>query len=478
MQIEHLIRMLKKKEFKGITCNSRDVGKGYIFIALKGSSYDGNKFIDEAVSRGAKAVVFASDKLKGRSRGVYWVKVADARLSAARLASEFYGNPSGKIKVVGVTGTNGKTTVTYLLESILREAGVKCGVIGTINYRFNNNVFPAGNTTPGALDLQSFMQRLIKGGNSFLAMEVSSHALEQERVGSINFHSAIFTNLTQDHLDYHKTMRNYFLAKLKLFKNLPRGAIAVLNRDDKYYPLIKKSTKARIISYGFNPASMVRAVNIEYGLQGTHFDILFCGRAIKVSTSLIGRHNIYNILAASAWAYGARIGIKHIARAVNNFQAVPGRLERIPLRKRVFFVFVDYAHTEDALNNVLNSLRALNPRRIITVFGCGGERDKKKRPRMGRVATELSDFSIITNDNPRGESPERIVRDIRSGIRNKRFTVMLDRAKAIKKAILMAGKGDIVLVAGKGHEDYQLFKNRKKYFSDREAVRSCLKSLN
>jgi UDP-N-acetylmuramyl-tripeptide synthetase len=381
------------------------------------------------------------------------------------------------MKVLGVTGTNGKTTVTYLLEAMIKKEGLSPGVIGTVNYRFAKTVIPADNTTPGPLKLQAILRRMADAGVDYAAMEVSSHALDQERVAGIPFHSAIFTNLTQDHLDYHLTMSRYFQAKAKLFKGLKGKAFAVLNYDDKYYRFLNSLLKVKSISYGLHPKAQVRAADIKYTVAGTQFTLIFPAGVVRIKTALIGRHNVYNILAAFSWGIKEGMSIKKMKSAIEDFKAVPGRLERIASRAG-FSVFVDYAHTDDALKNALFSLRELSPRRIITVFGCGGERDRLKRPKMGRVVTQLSDFALITNDNPRCEDPAKIAKEIVSGIEKNNFRVCLDRGMAIRAALSMAGRGDIVLIAGKGHEAYQVLKKKAVHFDDREEARLCLKSLN
>jgi len=477
MLIKDLVRLIRSHKISGISCNSKTVKKGTLFVAVKGAKEDGSRFIDEAVSKGAKIIACGSGLRKNIKADVSFVEVKDTRLAIAQLSSEFYGNPSKQLKVVGVTGTNGKTTVTYIIEAILKEAGHKTAVIGTVNYRFKDIVLVAKNTTPGPLELQSMMARMVKEKIDYCAIEVSSHALEQRRVLGIDFHSAIFTNLTQDHLDYHKTIGKYFSAKAKLFKGLSSSSFAVLNYDDKYFSSLRRLTKAKVITYGLGAKSQVRAANIKYGLSSMEFLLSFPKGEVKVKTHLIGRHNLYNLLAAFSWAYQEGIDLKDIKAALEKFSFVPGRLERIECKKG-FHVFVDYAHTEDALRNILFSLRGLSPKRIITLFGCGGERDKLKRPKMGRVVTELSDFAVITSDNPRSEKPEKKNKYKKKRIKKDNYSVIPDRKTAIKNAISMANKGDIVVIAGKGHENYQVLGDGVMHFDDREEVRLCLKSLN
>ncbi|MDD4953963.1 MAG: UDP-N-acetylmuramoyl-L-alanyl-D-glutamate--2,6-diaminopimelate ligase, partial [Candidatus Omnitrophica bacterium] len=346
----------------------------------------------------------------------------------------------------------------------------------TINYRFKNKITLAKNTTPGPLELQSLLARMLKAGVDYCAMEASSHALDQKRTEGIDFSSAIFTNLTQDHLDYHKTLGSYFRAKAILFRDIRPGAFVVVNNDDKYGKMLKKLTAARVITYGIKNKSDIMARDIKFDTRHTEFTLVGPEGRMNFRSWLIGRYNVYNILAAIAWARQEGIPLAVIRGAVSEFTSVPGRLERIE-SPVAFSVFVDYAHTEDALKNIISTLRQIAQRKIITVFGCGGERDKGKRPKMGEVATELSDYAIITNDNPRSEDPRAIISDIKKGIRKKDFCVIYDRLEAIKKALSLAKQRDIILIAGKGHEDYQVLKNKRIYFDDRKAVRECLQSM-
>lgn len=477
MQIEGLIKLITNHKVSGVSCNSQSVRENFIFVAVKGAKEDGSKFIDQALSRGARFVVYAKGVKAGRSKRATFIKVNDTRLALARLAAHFYQHPSKKVKVIGITGTNGKTTVTYLLEAIIKEAGLLPAVIGTINYRFKDKVIRAFNTTPGALELQSMLADMAKEKIDYAAMEVSSHALDQKRISGVNFHSAIFTNLTQDHLDYHKTMKRYFEAKAKLFFNIGPKAFAVINNDDKYASAFKKITPAKIITYALEKKADVSAKDVRFDIRHTEFKLIYYGRSMKLKVNLIGRHNVYNILAAFAWGIKTGIKAKAIKCALEKFSFVPGRLVRVYCRKG-FFVFVDYAHTPDALKNILTALRQLSPKRIITVFGCGGERDKLKRPKMGRVVTELSDFVVVTSDNPRSENPGDIAEDIQGGIIKDNYCVILNRRLAIRKALSLAKRGDIVAIAGKGHERYQILKERAIHFDDLEEVKACLKSLN
>jgi len=462
-------------EIKGITCNSKAVKKGFVFVAIRGNRQDGSCFIKEAIANGANVVV-AQGKIPELklSNAVKLLMVNDCRKFLAETSAEFYGYPSDKLKVIGITGTNGKTTISYLIEAIVKESGNDCGVIGTINYRFKDKKIAAKNTTPGPAELQGLLAKMHAQRIKYCAMEVSSHALDQDRVLGINFSHAIFTNLTHDHLDYHKNLENYFLAKAKLFRALPASGVAIINNDDKYSRRIKQLTCARLISYGIKNKSTVMAKDVDYGVEGAKFTLIAPGANIRIKTNLIGRHNIYNILAAISWAVSENLHLKDIKSAIEKFKFAPGRLERVSCTKE-YNVFVDYAHTPDALFNVISALRPLVSGKIIVIFGCGGERDKLKRPKMGKIVTCLADYAIITSDNPRSEDPLSIIRDIRRGIGKNNYCVIPDRLKAIKAGLALAKRDDCLIIAGKGHENYQVLKNRVLHFSDRKAVEKCLR---
>jgi UDP-N-acetylmuramoyl-L-alanyl-D-glutamate--2,6-diaminopimelate ligase len=474
----------------GITCNSRQVRKDSIFVAIKGTNEDGHRFIQEAIEQGARAVIIQIPALPaGRpnprgltaldvgSKDVSVIQVKDTRKALAKLAAEFYGNPSSKIKVVGITGTNGKTTVSYLIEEILKEARCNPAVIGTINYRFRDKILPSGNTTPGPIELQSLLADMLDKGVDYAIIEVSSHALDQGRTDTIDFHCAIFTNLAQDHLDYHITLENYFQAKSKLFRNINPDSFVIINNDDEYCRRIKKITPARVVTYGIENQSDLSAKDIKSNMAYTEFLLDTIDGQTEFKTKLIGRHNVYNMLAAISWAKTEGIAKSIIKSAIEKFSFAPGRFEKIDFNGN-FTVFLDYAHTEDALKNVINTARELSDKRIIVVFGCGGQRDKTKRPKMGNVVSELADYAIITNDNPRQEDPQEIIEDIKKGIRKNNYCVIPERKEAIRKSLLLAKTGDIVLVAGKGHEDYQILKDKKIHFDDREIISECLKSMS
>jgi UDP-N-acetylmuramoyl-L-alanyl-D-glutamate--2,6-diaminopimelate ligase len=462
-------------EIKGITCNSKAVKKGYAFVAIAGQRQDGGCFIQEAAANGASIAVVARKAGKNKIPGkIKMFAVNDPRKFLAEASAEFYGRPSEKLKVAGITGTNGKTTISYLIEAIAECSGIDCGVIGTINYRFKGKEISAKNTTPGPVELQGLLAKMRAQGVKYCAMEVSSHALDQKRVSGINFRQAIFTNLTQDHLDYHKNINRYFSAKLKLFRMLAVSGAAIINNDDEYGRRIKKSVSCRLITYGIKNKSTVMAKDIDFGIEGTEFTLIGPGVNSRIKTRLIGRYNIYNILAALSWGISEGLPFKNIKSAIEKFKNVPGRLEKIT-SKAGHNIFVDYAHTPDALFNVISALRPLTRGKIVVVFGCGGERDKLKRPKMGKIVTTLADYAVITSDNPRSEDPSSIIRDICKGINKDNYRVIPDRFKAIKQALKLIKQEDCLVIAGKGHEDYQVFKTKTVHFSDREAVAKCLR---
>ncbi len=463
-------------KIKGLTCNSKEVKKDFLFVAIKGNKQNGNQYIKEAIEKNDRIIVTQEKPKVKIPENVKLLIVKDCRKFIADAAAKFYNYPANKLKVVGITGTNGKTTITYLIEAIAKKCGRACAVIGTINYRFKGKTFVSKNTTPGPVQLQKLLSEMLGQRTKYCAMEVSSHALDQQRVSGINFRQAIFTNLTQDHLDYHKNLENYFLAKAKLFTNLTPQSTVIINNDDKYSQRLKSKTKAKIITYGIEKKSTVMANDIKFGMYSTEFTLFAPRLNLKIKTNLVGCFNIYNILAAVSWALSEKINIKDIKSAIQSFKNVPGRLEKVT-SKQGYSIFIDYAHTPDALFNVLSALRPLTSGKIITVFGCGGERDKLKRPKMGKIVTELADYAIITNDNPRSENPAGIIKDIRAGIRKNNYQIIPDRFKAIKSGLNLVKKGDCLLIAGKGHENYQILKNKTLDFSDQGAVKKCLASM-
>jgi UDP-N-acetylmuramoyl-L-alanyl-D-glutamate--2,6-diaminopimelate ligase len=475
---------------KGLACDSRAVKPGDAFFAIAGGRDDGLKYAADAVRKGAIAIVTDAKKIPDLS-GVPVFKVADARLALSHAAARFHGEPTRSFKLVGVTGTNGKTTLTYLLEMLWSPE--KVGVVGTINTRYAGVTREATHTTPDPTALNELFSDMRDAGVTAVAMEVSSHALDQKRVAGCEFDACLFTNLTQDHLDYHKDMESYYLAKRTLFteclaKSTKPAKRAVLNADDPFGSRLAAELKgiagveARTFSAKSGPADMVLK-HAEYSFSGTRAELSWNGVSLVLETSLIGAHNVQNVMAAVlAVAPSPSEAAAFLAKL--SHVTIPGRLERVSGRN----VFVDYAHTPDALQNVISALadvrrRARLPGRLITVFGCGGDRDRGKRPLMGRIAAALSDVVLVTSDNPRTENPDKIVEDIMFGVEDGQhafdgtsgYVVEVDRERALVKAAEIAGDEDIVLVAGKGHEDYQIVGTEKRHFDDREILAELLK---
>jgi UDP-N-acetylmuramoyl-L-alanyl-D-glutamate--2,6-diaminopimelate ligase len=463
-------------EISGASYDSRRVLKGEAFFALPGHNSDGIKFVNEALAKGA-SVIISPAKIDGLAAAQ--IVARDIFKFMPEFCAKLYGYPDRELTVIGATGTNGKTTAVYMIESILAYAGLECGVIGTVNYRYGGKIFDAPNTTPQSADIYKMMREMADAGIKYLAMEVSSHALALGRVSGIDFDIAVFTNLTQDHLDFHKDMGNYFEAKSMLFKNLGYGGktdkkYAIINADDKYgIKLSQYCEKAEVKFYGADKTldEGFCAKNISASGSGTKFDIVYGGEIQKADIKHIGLHNVYNALAAVASCVCAGVPFEQAAKGLNGAAQAPGRLEKIDTKGLGFEITVDYAHTEDALKNVLSALRKLAPKRIITVFGCGGDRDRTKRPVMGKTAVEMSDFVFATSDNPRTEDPAQILLDVEVGIKRTgktNYKVVADRERAVKEAVMMADKGDIILIAGKGHEDYQIIGKQKFHFNDGE----------
>lgn len=468
-------------EVKGITGDSRRVKKGFVFFALKGEKTDGNRFTAKAVEKGAAAVVSENLPPAGFPPGILWLRTKNVPKALSAFSAAFYGFPSKKFKVVGITGTNGKTTVSYVIEGILKEAGIKSGVMGTVNHRIGGKmVSESENTTPFAHELQRILALMAEKKVGVAAMEVSSHALSLSRADDVEFDAAVFTNLQRDHLDFHKNREAYFRAKAGLFRLLTRSGkrnkFAVLNFDDPRGRRLAGMFRGKFAITGFAAAGRAdwEAKDIKLRPDGAVFTLRFPKGEMRVSTPLMGKYNVMNALAAAAVCSNFGVGIEIIRRALAKIGRVPGRLERVS--GPGFGVFVDYAHTDAALENVLENLRDLPRRKVITVFGCGGDRDRTKRPAMGRVACRLSDEVIITDDNPRSEDPRRIFADIEKGIRGlyKNYRFVSGRRKAIREAVASAGRGDMVLIAGKGHETYQVTAKGKIHFDDREEARKAI----
>ncbi|HEX8871519.1 MAG TPA: UDP-N-acetylmuramoyl-L-alanyl-D-glutamate--2,6-diaminopimelate ligase [Candidatus Acidoferrum sp.] len=461
-----------------VACDSRKVQPGGLFVAVHGVATDGNLYARDAASRGAAAILSEDAPPASWPQEIPWLQVNEARKALAITAANFYGRPATALKLVGVTGTNGKTTTTSLIDSILRASGGKTGLFGTIAYHTPLGEHPAPNTTPESVDLQRFFAEIRDAQGTYATLEASSHALALDRLWGCHFAAAVFTNLTRDHIDFHKTFDNYFAAKLRLFEGTGAGVpdVGVVNTDDEWG---KKLTglASRTLTYGLTNGTDLKARKFQLSFNGLNFTAQTPAGSIQVESHLVGRINVYNILAAIGAAIGLGLSNEIIETGIRNLKAVAGRFQRIDLGQP-FLVVVDYAHTDDALENLIRTARELNTKgRIITLFGCGGSRDRTKRPIMGETSGRLSDLSILTSDNPRQEDPLKIISDIVVGMQKSggKYMIEADRAKAIKLAIEEARAGDIVLLAGKGHEDYQVFADHTIHFDDREEARKTLR---
>jgi len=463
------------REITGIAYDSRRVMPGNLFVALRGARTDGHRYVDMAIDRGAAAVMFEQDCcLSPRATRI---KVRDARRTLALAADRFYHHPSQQLQVVGVTGTNGKTTTAFMVQAMMEAAGIKTGLIGTVQYEIGTRIIPATRTTPESVEIQDMFSQMLKSGSGGVAMEVSSHALDQHRVVGVDFDVAVFTNLTRDHLDYHQSMENYFEAKAKLFGmlgSLRKAGRAVVNADDEYGRRLaaRLGGDHAVLTYGVLNDATIRALDVRVSADGTYFVVRTPQGSRPIHLPLIGRYNVSNALAAIGAGLSLGLDLGLIEQALAHMRPVRGRLESVPVCGG-FHVFVDYAHTEDALRNVLATVHELTRGRLLVVFGCGGDRDKGKRAPMGRAASELADFAILTSDNPRSEDPMEILRQIEAGFPPEakgRYKVIEDRAKAIECALEMAQPGDTVVIAGKGHEPYQELADRVVVFNDRHVV--------
>jgi UDP-N-acetylmuramoyl-L-alanyl-D-glutamate--2,6-diaminopimelate ligase len=475
-----------------VTNDSRRVLPGGIFVAIRGAKFDGNRFVNEATKRGAAAILSEQPRPADftTSDQVAWLQVADVRIALAKAAAVAHGHPSRRLELVGVTGTNGKTTTSYLIESIFNEAlkgtGAKSALMGTIGYRIADQQYDASLTTPEAPEIQDFLRRAVEAGVSHAVMEVSSIALDQHRVDGLEFAAAAFTNLSQDHLDYHKSIDSYFAAKRRLFGaclgKQPRHAI--INLDDPRGVELASLPGANVLSYGLSGKADITPEALEFGLAGLHFTAQTPRGRIEIASSLVGRPNAYNMLCAIGVGVALGFELEVIARGISKCPGVPGRFERVNGAGAAPMVIVDYAHTPDALTGVLKTLREMQENRkgktgrVITVMGCGGDRDRGKRPLMGEEAARLSDLVIATSDNPRSEDPLLILNDIRVGldrVAGKPYELIVDRREAIFRAITRASRCDLVLIAGKGHENYQIIGANKNHFDDREVAREALR---
>ncbi|PWU01197.1 MAG: UDP-N-acetylmuramoyl-L-alanyl-D-glutamate--2,6-diaminopimelate ligase [Terriglobia bacterium] len=463
-------------DIRGLEYDSRRAAEGFLFFAFPGSRADGRQFAEDARKRGAAAV--ASESPVPESFKGPWIQVNHGRQALALAARNFYCRPDERLNLTGITGTNGKTTTSYLIDSVLRTAGHTTALIGTIEYHLAGRVLPAVNTTPESLDLLRLFADLERQGGTHVTMEVSSHALALGRVYGLKFHTAVFTNLTRDHLDFHGTMEAYFDAKRALFQGAgaPPPKAVVVNRDDATIRAMGLPANAEVYWYGLGQEAGLRARHISSGFEGLRFEVQWGKLRFGIDSPLIGRINVYNILAACGTALSYGLSPETIAKGIANLRAVPGRFERVD-EGQPFMLVVDYAHTDDALRNVISVARGLNPKRVITLFGCGGDRDRTKRPLMGQAAAEASDFVVLTSDNPRSEDPLAIMNDALVGLRRVDVPHITepDRAAAIARAIQEAREGDIVILAGKGHETYQVLKDQTIPFDDREVAREVLK---
>lgn len=466
-----VIKGSKDVEISGITSNSKYVSPGNLFIAKKGNRADGSHFIAEACRSGAAAVL--TDMYDPLLKECVQLIYPDVSVIEALIASAYYERPSDSLWMVGVTGTNGKTTTTYAIRHVLEKNQVSCGLIGSIEYITGKNRYTAAYTTPDVCTNQKLLREMNSQGCQACAMEVSSHALEQQRVSGIGYDVAVFTNLNHEHLDYHGTMENYFEAKAKLLRGLAYDKVAIINGDDPLADRCIKASNGITITYGIEKEADIRAVDIRLSTKGSQFVVLYRDKKQLVQWPLVGRFNVYNALACIGASLAKGIELDAIAESLSSFSTVPGRVDPVD-NSLGLHIFVDHAHKPEALKNVLQTLKELSTGKIITVFGCGGDRDRQKRPLMAHISEALSDITIVTSDNPRSEDPQAIADEIISGFTaRKRYVVELDRKKAINKAIEMAEKRDIILIAGKGHETEQLFATMTIDFDDKKVAREC-----
>ena len=463
---------------KGLAYNSRNVNEGFIFFALQGSSQDGRAYIEEAVRKGAVAVV--TDLGYTQALKVPLVRVREPRRVLGQVARRFFGDPTAKLVTIGITGTNGKTTVSYLVKSILSAAGHQSGLIGTIGHESGGRTVAAKNTTPESLDLFMLFDEMVRNGLTHVVMEISSHALALHRVAEVMLTVGVYTNLTRDHLDFHPTFDDYKKAKLSMLKLVKPDGGVVYNLDDIMAPDIERLFPGPKSGYGLksayphlDQASLIRAEIDAVTKERTSFTLHHGAKSYRIKTTLLGRHNVYNVMASFGAAAALNVNPEAITRGIANLKSVPGRLMPVPNQKGLS-VFIDYAHTDDALKSVLTAVREFTRGRVIVVFGCGGNRDRGKRPLMGRIATELADFAFVTSDNPRNEAPEAIINEIVQGVSKNNYQAVPGRRDAICAAIKIAQPQDSVVIAGKGHENYQIVKDEVNHFDDFEVAQQCL----
>jgi UDP-N-acetylmuramoyl-L-alanyl-D-glutamate--2,6-diaminopimelate ligase len=468
----------ENRRVSGIACDSRKAAPGFAFFAVHGAKEDGNKFVRDAVERGAIAVASEDVAPADFPPEIAWIRVPESRKALAIVAANFFAHPAQALQLIAVTGTNGKTTTTALVHSALRASGAKTGLFGTIAYHTPQGEYPAPNTTPESLDLQRFFAEIRDAGGKYAVMEASSHALVMDRLWGCHFQAAVFTNLTREHMDFHKTFEDYFTAKRRLFAGTGAGApkVAVLNADDPYSARLIGLAK-QTVTYGIENPADISAKKFQLAFSGLTFTAQTPNGKLQIQSPLVGRINVYNILAAIGAAQAAGIANETIEAGIHQLQNVPGRFQRVDLGQP-FLVIVDFAHTDDALENLIKTARELNPKgRVITLFGCGGGKDRTKRPVMGEVAGRLSDLTILTNDNPRQEDPLKIISDIVVGLQKSqgKYLIEQDREKAIGMAFDEARAGDLVLLAGKGHEDYQILADKTLAWDDRKVAEQELR---
>lgn len=466
-------------EVKFLTDDSRKATADSMFFAVKGYKVNGARFIEDAIKNGAKVIVCQDDIYQNTSGKVCFIKVVDVKKTLLDSVDNFYKDTKKKIKIIGITGTNGKTTTSYLIKHILEEFSFNCGLIGTITHLIKDKKIESINTTPSLLENYNLIQQMVDDGCNYCIMEVSSHGLDQGRVTSIDFEGAIFSNLTQDHLDYHITMDEYFNAKLKLFESMDLNKPSIINIDDQYgSKIISKILGKKVFTYGIVNKADFKAENIKYDVCSTTFDLIYPDGKISIISNLIGEFNVYNILASAVCAYSLGLDMHLVADYIREFKGVCGRLEKVENDKNKNII-IDYAHTPDALEKILKTLKSITKSRIILVFGCGGDRDKKKRPLMGKIASQLADYSVVTSDNPRSEAPEEIINQVVEGFTKSNYCLEINRVAAIKRALDISDLEDsVVLIAGKGHEKYQIIGDQKIEFDEVKLVKTLLNVKN
>jgi len=453
-------------EIKGIAYDSRAVKEGYLFVAIKGYETDGHKYIDNAIKNGAVAVLGEDDV----DCNCVYVKVKDSRKALALTSAEFFDHPERKLKIIGITGTNGKTTTTYLIRQILMLKGLRCDLIGTNQIIIGDEITESSRTTPESFDLFEIFARMAESGGEYVVMEVSSHSLELDRVCGVTFETAVLTNITQDHLDFHKTMENYAKAKAKLFEMSKSSAI---NADSDYADICLSKAKKNCLTYSVEGDSDIKAENIRMSERGVIFDITLNGELHEMRLGIPGKFSVYNALTAICACLNIGIDISDIEKGLVLAKSVKGRIEVVHTNTP-YTVIIDYAHTPDGMENIISAVRAFAKNRVITVFGCGGNRDATKRPKMGKIAEELSDIVVVTSDNPRCEEPEAIIKDILAGMKKDNHITVVNRKEAISRAMEIAEQGDIIILAGKGHETYQEINHIKYDFDERVVVKEIL----